>query len=206
MGLFGGKKSGGGGAIADVIRCDEEEYLVWKWRPKGATGETDRENSIRFGSSLRVKDGEIAVFVYKQKDGPNQDFIEGPFDDIIKTANFPVISSILGAGYDGGSPFQAEIYFMNLSGIIQVKFGIPFFDVYDPRFLDFGVPTACRGTITFNLTDYQAFIKLHRLIQFDLDDFRKQIKDAVTKNVKGIITNAPSCHLAAARFCVQPRI
>jgi hypothetical protein len=36
------------------------------------------------------------VFVYKQKDGAMQDFIEGPFDDTIKTANFPVLSSIVG--------------------------------------------------------------------------------------------------------------
>ena len=34
MGLFGfGKKEGG---LMDVIRCDEQEYLVWKWRPAGA--------------------------------------------------------------------------------------------------------------------------------------------------------------------------
>jgi len=193
MGFFG-KKKGGGGAIADVIRCDEDEYLVWKWRPKGAEGGGGRENAIRFGSSLRVKDGEVAVFVYKQKDGTNQDFIMGPFDETLKTANLPIISSILGAGFDGESPFQAEVYFMNLAGINQVKFGIPYFDVYDPRFLDFGVPMACRGSITFNLTDYKAFIKLHRLIEFDLTDFSKQIKDAVTRKVKSVVANAPADH------------
>ena len=194
MGLFGKKGKGDGGAIADVIRCDEDEYLVWKWRPKGAEGGGGRENAIRFGSSLRVKDGELAVFVYKQKDGTNQDFIMGPFDEILKTANLPIISSILGAGYDGESPFQAEVYFMNLAGINQVKFGIPYFDVYDPRYMDFGVPMACRGSITFNLTDYKAFIKLHRLIEFDLTDFSKQIKDAVTRKVKSVVANAPADH------------
>ena len=62
----------------DVIRCDEQEYLVWKWRPSGSDNSTKKENSIRFGSSLRVKDGELAVFVYQQKDGSMQDFIVGP--------------------------------------------------------------------------------------------------------------------------------
>ena len=28
MGLFDRKKEGG---LMDVIRCDEKEYLVWKW-------------------------------------------------------------------------------------------------------------------------------------------------------------------------------
>lgn len=190
MGIFGKKTEGG---IMDVIRCDEEEYLIWKWHPTGSElHESKKENSIRLGSSLRVKDGEVAVFVYKQKDGTMQDFIEGPFDEIIKTDNFPVLASIIGLAYQGGTPFQAEVYFINLSGIIQIKFGIPFFDVFDPRFLDFAVPMAARGTITFNINDYKSFIKLHRLINFDLDAFKNQIKDAVTKYVKGVITNIPS--------------
>ena len=193
MGLFGfgggAKKEGG---LMDVIRCDEQEYLIWKWRPSGEANSTKKENSIRWGSSLRVKDGEVAVFVYKQKDGTMQDFIEGPFDETIKTANFPILTGILGLAYDGNSPFQAEIYFINLSGVVQVKFGIPYFDVYDPRFMDFGVPMAVRGTLTFNITDYKAFIKLHRLINFELEDFTSQVKDAVVKRVKSFVANAPT--------------
>jgi membrane protease subunit (stomatin/prohibitin family) len=189
MGLFGNKSEGG---MMDVIRCDEQEYLVWKWRPSGEANSTKKENAIRFGSSLRIKDGELAVFVYQQKDGSLQDFIVGPYDQTIKTANFPVLSSIVGLAFGGASPFQAEIYFINLSGNVQVKFGIPYFDVFDPRFSDFAVPMAARGTITFNLTDYKAFIKLNRLINFELEDFNKQIKDAVTKYVKGVITNIPA--------------
>ena len=176
----------------DMIRCDEQEYLIWKWRPAGQeVNSTRKENAIRYGSSLRVKDGEVAVFVYKQGDGTMQDFIVGPYDDIIKTANFPILASIVGLAYDGGTPFQAEVYFINLSEVVQIKLGIPYFDVYDPRFLDYAVPMAVRGTITFNITDYRAFIKLHRLINFELEDFKKQVKDAVTKYVKGVVTNIP---------------
>ena len=189
MALFGKKSEGG---LMDVIRCDEQEYLVWKWRPSGEANSTKKENSIRYGSSLRVKDGELAVFVYKQKDGENQDFIIGPHDQTIKTANFPILTSIVGSAFGGASPFQAEIYFINLSGNVQIKFGIPYFDVFDPRFLDFAVPMAVRGTITFNITDYKGFIKLNRLINFELDDFKKQIKDAVTKYIKGVVTNIPA--------------
>ena len=188
MGLFGKKSEGG---LMDVIRCDEQEYLVWKWRPSGGANSTKKENAIRYGSSLRVKDGELAVFVYK-KEGENQDFIMGPHDQTIKTANFPILTGIVGTAFGGASPFQAEIYFMNLSGNVQIKFGIPYFDVFDPRFADFAVPMAVRGTLTFNLTDYRAFIKLNRLINFELDDFKKQIKDAVTKYIKGVVANIPA--------------
>ncbi|MGZ5198829.1 MAG: SPFH domain-containing protein [Telluria sp.] len=191
MGFFGKKSEGG---MADVIRCDEESYLIWKWRPSGAPNSTNKENAIRWGSSLRVKDGEVAVFVYKQEDGANQDFIEGPFDDTIKTANFPVISSILGLAYAGQSPFQAEVYFINLQGQQDLQFGVPYFDVFDNRFLDFPVRMAARGSIKFKLTDYRAFIKLHRLINFDLQGFKVSVRDAVLKYVKGIISNAPADH------------
>ena len=190
MALFRKEKTGG---FMDEIRCDEPSYLIWKWHPAGIRqGFSDRENAIRWGSSLRVKDGEVAIFVYKQKDGVMQDYIEGPYDDIVKTANFPVLASIIGLAYDGGTPFQAEVYFVNLARIIQVKFGVPFFDIYDPRFLDFGVPVAVRGTISFKISDYREFIKLNRLNTFTLESFQKQIRDAVCRYVKDVVANAPA--------------
>ena len=173
MGLFG---KGNGGGLMNVIRCDKKDYLVWKWRPLGQdVNTTSRENAIRYGSSLRVKDGEVAVFVYRQKDGVMQDFIVGPYDDTIKTANFPVLSSIVGMAFGGESPFQAEVYFINLQGANQVRFAVPYFDVADPRLPDYPVPVAVRGTMTFALEDYRGFIKLNRLADFSLDEFKRQI-------------------------------
>ncbi len=181
------------GRLTDVIRCDESEYLIWKWHPKESNPNNNRrQNEIRYGSSLRVKDGSVAVFVYRQSDGTMQDYIEGPFDEILKTINLPVLSTVLGHIWNGGSPFQAEVYFINLAKIIQTKFAIPFFDVYDPRFVDFGVPVAVRGTVSFKIKDYREFIKLHRLDSFNLDDFQKQIRDAVNRYAKDVVANAPA--------------
>ncbi len=189
MGLFN-KKEGG---LMDVIRCDEENYLVWKWRPAGQdANSTNKENAIRYGSTLHVKDGEMAVFVYKQQDGTQQDYITGPYNDTIKTANFPVLTSIVGAAFGGASPFPAEVYFFNLQGNNQIKFGVPLFPVADPRFLDFTVPVAVRGQLTFNLTDVKTFIKLNRLTDFSLEQLNNQIKGMVTKFAKNFVTNCPA--------------
>lgn len=188
MGLFN-KNEGG---IMDVIRCDEQDYLIWKWKPNNSGNTTHKENSIRWGSSLRVKDGSIAVFVYKTKDGIKQDFIEGPCDGTLKTSNLPILTGILGLAYDGNSPFQAEVYFLNKANIIQQKFAVPYFDIYDPRFIDFGVPVAVRGMLTFKIDDYKNFIKLHRLDEFNLETFEKQIKDLVIKQTKSVVTNVPT--------------
>lgn len=183
------------GGFMDEIRCDEPSYLIWKWHPKGRElGDNNRENAIRWGSSLRVKDGEVAVFVYNREDGIHQDYIVGPYDGIVDTKNFPILASIVGLAYDGGTPFQAEVYYINLAKIVQVKFGVPFFDVYDPRFLDFAIPVAVRGTISFSISDYKEFVQLHRLSNFNLNDFQKQIRDATNRYVKDVIANIPAQH------------
>lgn len=191
--LFNRNKRTGG--FMDEIRCDEPSYLIWKWHPEGVRlGEGNRENAIRWGSSLRVKEGEVAVFVYSQYDDITQEYIEGPCDLILDTENLPILASIVGVAYDGGTPFQAEVYFINLARIIQVRFGVPFFDVYDPRFADFGVPVAVRGTVSFRIADYREFIKLHRLNDFSLEAFQLQIRDAVNRYVKDTVTNAPAAN------------
>lgn len=193
MSLFDKRKRNGG--FMDEIRCDEPSYLIWKWHPAGVQlDEGNRENAIRWGSSLRVKDGEVAVFVYSKGNGIMQEYIEGPCDMILNTANLPILASIVGLAYEGGTPFQAEVYFINLARIIQVRIGVPFFDVYDPRFADFGVPVAVRGTVSFSIADYREFIKLNRLNNFNLDDFQRQIRDAVNRYVKDCVANAPASH------------
>ena len=189
MALFRNNSQGG---IMDVIRCDEKSYLIWKWRPTGAQlGTTARENAIRWGSPIRVKEGSVAVFVYSFKGGFVQDYIVGPADTIVDTGNLPVISSLVGLAYNGSSPFQAEVYFINLAETVQSKFAVQYFDVFDPELPEFGVPVAVRGSIDFNIQDYQAFVNKHRLDDFSVEDLRSQIKDAVIENVKSTVGNAP---------------
>lgn len=189
MGIFSSKKEGG---IMDSIRCDEENYLIYKWKPKGnEKNTTNKENSIRFGSSIRVKDGEMAVFVYKQKDGSFQDFIEGPYDEILKTANLPIISNIIGTAYAGGTPFQAEVYFINLSPVIEFSGRVPYFDVFDPRYLDFPVPCAVKYQLLSQIENPKEFIKIHRLIEISPDDLINKIRPSINSTIKSIVLNIP---------------
>ncbi len=188
MGFFGKNKNDGG--MLNVIRCDEPDYLVWKWSPLGLP--SHRENAIRFGSTLHVKEGEVAVFVYRQNDGTQQDFIEGPIDTTLRTANFPVLSSLIGKAFGGDTPFQAEVYFMNLAGNVRLPFYIHEFDVAEPRYQGLTIPVSVKGQIVFNLTDYRAFIRLHRLVNFEIEDLYEEIKHVVINRVKQIVSNTPS--------------
>lgn len=191
MGIFKKQHQGG---FADVIRCDSTDYLIWKWHPdKYEEGSLKRETAIRTTSILRVKPGEVAVFFYK---GEKElvDFIPGPYDGKITTKNFPVLSSIIGMWYEGDTPFQAEVFFINLSKSIQIKFGIPYFDVIDPRFTDYVVPVSARGTMTFNIEDYKGFVSNHQLRTFDLEQLKEKIYSSVKHDVKEVIINAPTEH------------
>ena len=186
MGLFG--KSNKDGGILNVIRCDEVDYLVWKWRPNGIS--TGRENAIRWGSTLRVKEGEVAVFVYSQSDGKQMDFFEGPLDTTLKTANFPVLSGIIGSAFGGDTPFQAEVYFINISGNIRVPFFVNTFDLFDPRFPDFAVPTTVQGQMLINVLKYKEFTRLHRMIDFELEELYSELRATLYRHIKGVITSA----------------
>ncbi len=185
----------GKNSLMDVIRCDEPSYLIWKWRPAGSyEGNNNRENAIRWGSSIRIKDGEAAIFVCGLQHKSYQEYIVGPYDGILKTENLPIIADAVSLAYGGDSPFPAEVYFVNLAQIIQSKFAVPFFDVFDPRFTDYSVPVAVRGTISFRIADMSNFIKLHRLQNFSVEDFRKQICDVVCRYVKDTVANTPAAH------------
>lgn len=91
------------------------------------------------GVRLCGKRWKVAVFVYKQKTVQCKDYIVGPFDQIIKTANCPVLADIMSLAYEGGISFSGSIFYQSCP-YYSGKFGVPFFDVYDPRFSNFGVP------------------------------------------------------------------
>jgi membrane protease subunit (stomatin/prohibitin family) len=185
MGLFSSKKEGG---LMDVIRCDQADYLVWKWSPGGVPSK--RENAIRYGSRLRVQHGEAAVFVYDQK-GESLDIIRGPLDDVIKTANFPILTSIAGLAWGGSSPFQAEIYFINLAGVNELNIFIDRMSLADKSFS--GLTTipvrAFKATVTFKISDCMDFLDKHRLRNIELNEFMNKVKAKVIQEIRSSLSS-----------------
>jgi membrane protease subunit (stomatin/prohibitin family) len=172
-------------SLTNVIRCDlpQNDYLIWKWEPDKDS--KSRQNQIRYGSSLRVRMGETAVFFYSPGGGaPSLDYIDGPADLILETKNLPVISSIIGLAYGGDTPFQAEVYFINKGKATQLKWGIPWFDAFDPRFADIPVPVCANGTITFEIANVPRFVEIQGLRISDPSLLREQIIPQIRMAVK----------------------
>lgn len=183
MALFGknnGPKINEGG-LMDVIRCDEQDYLIWKWRPRGeAVNSTRKENAVRFGSQLHIKSTEQVVFSYKGK----YDFIQGPYDGTVKSANLPVLSSILGVAFGGAAPFTAEIYFINQANVQKMNFAIPYFKASDYRFPDIPVDVSIHGTLTYKIDDPALFIENYGLVDFDVNELNRKLKSTLTGIIK----------------------
>lgn len=197
MGLFGfGKKTNEGG-LMDAIRCDEKDFLIWKWRPAGQeANSTRKENSIRTGSSLNVRPGQAAIFLYPNTGG-QYDIIKGPYNDVIKTDNMPVLANIIGAAYDGGTPFQSEVYFINLAKNMELDFTIPFFRVipFEPEYKAYNVEVAIDGSVVFeaptNPEDIKYMFEAWGGSDTTLDELYDKMHNIVAQEVQQIVANAP---------------
>jgi len=80
----------------------------------------------------------------------------------------------------------------NLSKGSQVNFAIPYFDVFDPRLMDYGVPCAVHGSIVYSIDDMDLFHQINKNESYSDETFKNKLKSQVTKFVKGVVTNAPS--------------
>lgn len=79
----------------------------------------------------------------------------------------------------------------NLSVGSQINFGIPYFDVFDPRLSDTGVPVAVHGNITYAIEDMDLFHSLNKRESYSDETFQNKLRGTVTKFVKGVVCNAP---------------
>ena len=80
----------------------------------------------------------------------------------------------------------------NLSKGSQVNFAIPYFDVYDPRFMDTGCPVSVHGSIVYSIDDMDLFHQINKNEAYSDETFKNKLKGQVTLFVKGVVSNAPA--------------
>lgn len=76
---------------------------------------------FRMGSQVIVRESQRAVFY---RDGKSLDLFD-PGRHTITTANLPVLSGLLRLGTGGKDIFTAEVYFVNMREITDLKWGTP---------------------------------------------------------------------------------
>lgn len=79
----------------------------------------------------------------------------------------------------------------NLSKGSQINFAIPYFDVFDPRLQDYGVPVAVHGTLVYQIDDMDLFHQLNKNEGYSDETFQNKLRGVLTEYIKAVVTNAP---------------
>ncbi len=97
-------------ALLDVVQWDNERGDIIHKFPEGA---------ISLGAQLIVKEGQQAVFF---REGKALDSF-GPGRYTLKTGNIPLLEKLINLPFGGKSPFPAEVYYINMTEIPNLKWG-----------------------------------------------------------------------------------
>lgn len=80
----------------------------------------------------------------------------------------------------------------NLSKGSQLNFAIPYFDVFDPRLQDYGVPISVHGAVVYAIEDMDLFHSVNRNEGYSDETFKNKLRGQLTKFIKSVVSNAPS--------------
>lgn len=80
----------------------------------------------------------------------------------------------------------------NLSKGSQLNFAIPYFDVFDPRLQDYGVPVSVHGAVVYAIEDIDLFHSVNRNEGYSDETFKNKLRGQLTKFIKSVVSNAPS--------------
>ena len=80
----------------------------------------------------------------------------------------------------------------NLGRGSQFDLTIPFFDAFDPRLQETGVPVAVDLAVVYAIEDMDTFLSMNKMEKFEDRVFQEKLRAGVTKYVKSAVSNAPS--------------
>jgi len=143
----------------------------------------DKDNEIKNGAQLIVRESQTAQFMYLGQFGDT--FVPGKHT--LVTENIPILATLKGWNYGLHSPFKADVYFVNTRLFTGNKWGTanPIM-MRDP---DFGVVRArAYGTYDFHVTDVKTFL---REVAGTDDHFRlEEFSDTMRSRIVSVFTEA----------------
>ena len=132
-------------AIIDVVKYEQQEGVIVHKFPSC---------DLHWGTQLVVYPGQVAFFV---KGGTVCDkFTDGTYT--LKTNNIPLLNKIINLPFGGDSPFQADVWFVNLLQRLSLKWGTETpIQLEDPKY-DIIVPVRAHGQYGFKISDAEKFV------------------------------------------------
>lgn len=155
-----------------------------------------RENEIKYGAKLIVREGQVGVFV---NEGKLADVFK-PGTYTLETKNLPILSTLMGWKYGFESPFKAEVYFVSTRQFVDLKWGTK--NPVMLRDAEFG-PVRLRafGTYAMRVSDGAAFLRELVGTNPDLrtEDVADQLRNMIVSRFTDILgeSRIPVLDLAA---------
>jgi membrane protease subunit (stomatin/prohibitin family) len=164
-------------ALIDVVKYQaKENEFVWQFP----------SNDLRIGTQVIVNPAQHAFFI---KGGIVLDeFNCGTHT--IKTENIPLLNKIINLPFGGNSPFQAEVWYVNLTTKLDNKWGTksPIL-LEDPKY-GIIIPVRAFGQYGFKVTNPRLFIEslVGNLPSYDADKIQEYFKGKIISSITGLIS------------------
>lgn len=133
-------------ALIDVVKCRMRDNELCLKFPS---------ENLRLGTQLVVYPSQVAFFV---RGGEIYDqFGTGTYT--LSSNNIPLLNKIINLPFSGDSPFQAEVWFINLTSKLDMKWGTPApIQLEDPKY-HIIIPVRAFGQYGLKVKDPKTFLK-----------------------------------------------
>ncbi len=169
------------GEFIDVISWldDTRDTMVWRFER--------RDNAIKYGAKLTVREGQSAVFI---NEGQLAD-VFGPGLYELQTNNMPILTTLKSWDHGFQSPFKCEIYFINTTRFNNLKWG-----TQNPimcRDPEFG-PVRIRAFGTYSMRVADPGIFMREVVgtdgEFTSDEISNQIRNVILQQMSQVLAKS----------------
>ncbi len=134
-------------ALLDVVQWDNTQGDIIHKFPEGA---------ISMGAQLIVRENQEAVLF---REGRALDTF-GPGRHTLKTGNIPILEKLINLPFGGKSPFPAEVYYVNITEIPNLKWGTKQpIQLLDPTY-NLAIPVRAFGAYSIRVKDTKALLMM----------------------------------------------
>lgn len=163
-------------AIIDVVKYDgSDEIFAWKFPSE----------NLRLGTQLVVKTSQHAFFI---KGGQVLDeFKEGTYT--LKSGNIPLLHKVINVPFGGDSPFQAEVWYINMISKLDNKWGTPTpIQLEDPKY-NIIVPVRAFGQFGMSIENPKLFLQtlVGNMKQFSTEKVLEYFQGKVISSITSAI-------------------
>ena len=163
-------------AIVDVLKYQaSEDEFVWKHPVQ----------DLKLGTQLIVNISQKAFFVKGGK-------IYDEFDSgttTLKSGNIPLLNKLINLPFGSDSPFQAEVWYVNLISILENKWGTPTpIQLEDPKYKVI-VPVRAYGQFGMSIIDPRKFLEalVGNMTDFSTDKVLEYFRGKVIASITSAI-------------------